>query len=135
MNGLSTKTKRSLIIVALILIAAAVVWIIVLENGSYTRDLCKKINSYGYNVSPSDLYSKAYGSNTSISKVLDEDLSVVSEQSMQCGFPADINRVGTVEMMLWRMNDGKVMVIYLLDHMPELVFIEDPETGETRPIG
>ncbi|MBO4848507.1 MAG: hypothetical protein J5586_05065 [Clostridia bacterium] len=130
-----SRTRRTFLFIALGLFLAAAVWLAILESKSYTRALCTRINSFGYSVSPADLYTQAYGNEKSISEVVEEDLETVIEQSKGRGFDADVNRVGRVELMLWHMSDGRVMVIYLVDREPELVFIEDPDTGDTFPIG
>ena len=117
------------------LLLIAIVWLLILENKSYTRKVCRRIDSFGYHISPSDLYSQGYGSNTSIKDILDTDLSVVIEQSKKCGFSADTERVGNVELLLWNMDNERVMIIWLVDREPELVFIESRKTGVTMPIG
>jgi hypothetical protein len=129
------RTKRSLLIAAAAILVVAVVWLVILESGSYTRKVCQRINGFGYIVGPSDLYSKGYGRLTSIDAVLDEDLDVIREQSLSCGFGGDTSKIGNVELLLWNMDGENVMVIWLVDREPELVFIENRSTGETRPIG
>lgn len=129
------QTRRSLLIAAAAILVIAVVWLIILESGSYTRRVCKRINGFGYSVGPSDLYSKGYGQNTSIEAVIEEDLETVQELSKSCGFTADTDKVGSVELMLWNMDNERVMVIWLVDREPELCFIENSTTGEVMPIG
>lgn len=135
MNGPDKKNKRTLLVIACALFVFAIVWLVVLESTSYTRMVCRRINGFGYHLAPNDLYLKGYGDGTSIDEVLDEDLSLVIMQSRACGFPAETGKTGRVELMLWNMDDKRVMVIWLTDREPQLVFIEDSATGETRPIG
>lgn len=135
MNGADKTTKRTMLIAAGVIFLIAVIWLIVLESGSYTRKVCSRINAFGYAVTPSDLYSKGYGTGTSIGAILDEDLALVKEQSAKCGFSADTEKIGNVELLLWNMDNEKVLVIWLVDREPELVFIENSSTGETFPIG
>lgn len=135
MNGLDKKTKRTLLVIACAILLAAVIWLIILESTSYTRKVCGMINRFGYHVTPDDLYLKGFGDNTSIDELLDEDLSAVTAQSLESGFPAETGRIGRVELMLWNMDGENVMVIWLTDRIPQLVFIENRSTGETKSIG
>lgn len=135
MNAPDKKTRTTLLVIAAALIIAAVVWLIVLESGSYTRKVCQRINGFGYHITPDDLYTKGYGDNTCIADVIGEDLSEVISQSKACGFPADVEKTGRVELLLWNRDGENVMVIWLTDREPQLVFIENRTTGETRPIG
>ena len=134
MDGISSKTKRSVLLAAGIILLIAVVWLIILESTSYTRALTNRINTFGYNVSPGELDIRPYGKDTSIAEVADRDLSLVTALSIDCGFSADIEKKGLVEVALWRVDSEKVMVIYLVDRSPELAFIEDTATGEVLPI-
>ncbi len=120
--------------IAAALLAAAAIWLILLESKSYSRAVCRRINEFGYNVSPSDFYTQGYGVNTSIAEVVKEDLAVIIRQSRACGFSADVNKVGAVELMLCKLDDTRVLFVYLVDKEPELVFIEDTETKETFPL-
>ena len=134
MSGVSAKTKRSVLLAAGVILIIAIVWLIILESTSYTRALSNRINSFGYNSSPSELNIRSYGKDLKISDVLDKDLSLVTELSKECGFPADTEKSGQVELALWRADSERVMVIYLVDHEPELAFIENTVTGEVLPI-
>lgn len=129
-----SRTKRILLTAAAAILISAVVWLIVLESTSYTRRLCKVINTHGYHVSPSDLYPKSYGNGRSISDMIEEDPALIVEYSKACGFPAEIEKTGEVELMLWKMDEERVMVIWLVDNEPELVFIENTKTGAVSPI-
>ncbi|MBO4384598.1 MAG: hypothetical protein J5854_04180 [Clostridia bacterium] len=135
MNAPDKKTRATLLVIAGSLLLAAIIWLVVLESTSYTRKVCRMINEFGYHIAPNDLYTKGYGDSTSIEKLLGGGLDEVVSQSKACGFPADIEKVGRVELMLWNMDDEKVMVIWLTDRAPQLVFIENSSTGETWPIG
>ena len=135
MNALPKNTRRAFLIAAALIFAGAMVWLAVLESHSYTRALCTKLGEFGYRVSPSDLYSRGYGKNTSIASVAEEDLSKACELSRMSGFGSDIDRIGLVELMLYNVDGEKVMYIWLVDREPELVFIEDLKTGELLPIG
>lgn len=135
MSAPDTKTRRTMLIVAGAIFLIAMIWLIVLENGSYTAKVCRRINEFGYHVAPSDFYTRGYGSNTSISAVTNEDLSEVIEQSRECGFSADVEKKGVVELMLRDMGDGRILVVWLVEREPELVFIEEKDTGKTYKIG
>ncbi|MBO4562993.1 MAG: hypothetical protein J5772_05225 [Clostridia bacterium] len=129
------RTRRTFLIAAAMIFAVAVIWLAILESRSYTRALCTKINSFGYHAAPSDFYTRAYGGNTSINEVIGEDLTEVIDASKKCGFEAEVEKVGKVELMLWDMDESRVMVVYLVDRVPEIVFIENTSTGEVSPIG
>ena len=58
---MSAGTRRILLIVALVLLAAAIVWRILIEVNSPVRSVCKRINAFGYHVSPDDLVLEAHG--------------------------------------------------------------------------
>lgn len=133
------KRKAGLIAAAAIFIIA-MVWLALLEKSSYTRALCGRLKGFGYSVSPSDFFTQGYGANTSIAAVMQgelsqEEIAEAVSLSKENGFSADIDKVGTVELMLWRMDPDRVMIVYLLDKTPELVFIENRATGGILPIG
>ena len=139
MSGPDKRTRRSGLIAAGAILLIAVIWLILLEAHSYTRAVCRRINEYGYAVSPSDFYTQGYGTNTSIAEVFTgemtaEELKKAAELSRECGFPADFEKIGTVEVMLWNMGRDEIMIVYLTDREPQLVFIEDLETHEIRSI-
>jgi hypothetical protein len=139
MNGPDKRTRRTVLAAAGVILLAAIVWLILLETHSYTRAFCKRINEYGYAVSPSDFYSQGYGTNTSIAEVFTgemtaEELENAVELSKECGFAGDTDKVGTVEVMLWNMGKDEIMIVYLTDREPQLVFIENMETHEVRSI-
>lgn len=139
MENLSPKTKRSLLVAALLILAVAAVWLVLLESRSYTRALCRRINEYGFSVSPSDLYTKGYGADTRIREVLSGELSEdeienIAALSVQCGFGADLTTKGSVELVLWQIDDDNIMIAYLLDRSPQLVFIEDKSNGTVMAI-
>ncbi len=130
-----SRSKRNMLIAAGVLLAVAVIWLVVLELTSSVRDVCDSINRFGYSVTPNDFYSQGYGTDTSIDELLDEDISTVVEQSRECGFPADTERIGKVELLLWNMDDERVMFVYTVDGEAELVFIQEIDTQNTYPIG
>lgn len=134
MNGVSAKTRRSMFIAAGIIFAAALIWLAALESHSYVRAACRRINEFGYRLSPGDMYSQSFGADTSIGDVIEVDLSEAIELSRRCGFDSDIHKKGSVELLLCRLSEYRVMYIYLLDRKPELVFIEDLSAGKLFPI-
>lgn len=140
MGDLSKKTRISLLAAAFAVLAIAAVWAVLLESKSYTRALCGRINEFGYSVTPSDLYSQGYGRDTSIAEVMggkltDEEILTAVKLSEEKCFDARIDEKGSVELMLWNMDDNRVMVVYLLNREPQLVFIENISTGEISPVG
>lgn len=140
MTSPDRRTKITMLCAAGAIFAAALIWLFLLERGSYTRKLCTRINSFGYHASPSDLYMQGYGSNTSIRAVLSRELSEAEiEEAVSCskkaGFSSDVDRTGTVELMLYNVGGSEVMIIYLTDKEPELIFLENRSEGSVSPIG
>lgn len=130
------RTKRSLLIAAAALLVIALTWLVILELNSSIRGVCNQINEYGYAVSPNDFYLQGYGADTTIEQVLkDIDIGILREYSISCGFSANTNKAGRVEVLLWQMDDTRVMTVYTVDGSAQLVFIENTETGEVTPIG
>lgn len=134
-EGVSKKTKRSMLITAGALLLVAVIWLILLESNSYVRNVCGRINKFGYHVSPASFYMQVYGSNTSLDELIDEDIDLLCSLSSTAGFGADVSKKGLVELMLWNMDDQNIMYVWLVDREPELVFIENCITHEVQPIG
>ena len=128
-------TRRNMLIAAGVIFAAAMVWLIFIESGSYIRKVCGRINSFGYHLTPSDFFLQGYGTNTSIEELFDEELLTVVTLSRDCGFSADIKKVGTVEVMLCELDEDRVLIVYLVDKEAELAFIENRTTGSTEKIG
>ena len=116
------------------------IWLALLESSSYTRALCVRLKSFGYSVSPSDFYTQGYGANTSIEQVMQgeltaEEIAKAVSLSKESGFPADITKVGKVELMLMQLGSEKVMIVYLTDKTPQLAFIEDRASGTISALG
>lgn len=137
---MSASTKRALLIIAAVLLAAAAAWRVILEVKSPLREICARVNSFGYSVSPGDFTLERYGSSQTIEslfigRLTDDEIGAMAEASRACGFPADLEKVGSIELLLMDMGGGSVMLIYTLDGAPELAFIEDVSSGGVRPIG
>lgn len=138
---MSANSRRTLLIAALIILAAAAVWRIAIEVKSPVRAACARINKYGYNISPDDLYLQAYEQDMSLKKLFeaegysDTEVSRLSELSKSCGFSADIDRAGKIELLMYNIDSNKVMLIYTVSGTPELVFIEELSDGSVLPIG
>ena len=138
---MSAGTKRALLISAAVILAAAVLWRIMIEVKSPLRSVCAEINRFGYNTAPDDFYLQGFGKSTSIRKLFtddgltEDDIRAIVEISEDCGFDADIDTVGRVELLLWQMDESRVMIVYTLDGAAELVFIETAPNGEVSPIG
>ncbi len=123
-----------MLVAAGIILAAAVIWLIILESNSYTRAVCKSINAFGYHCAPSDFYLKGYGADVSISELVEQDLSEPVELSKKCGYEADVLSKGVVELMLWNMGEDRIMCVWLVDRQPQLVYIENTKTNELSAI-
>ena len=105
------------------------------------RGVCARVNEYGYRVSPDDLVLEGYSEETSLGSLFGggeytaEEIEAIAEASRGCGFGADLDKSGAVELLLWDIDGSRVMLIYTVDGSPELVFIEDKATGSVSPIG
>ena len=135
-----SKERRIGLTVAAGLFVIAMIWLALLERSSYTRALCQRLRGFGYSLSPSDFYTQGYGTDTSIEAVLQgeltaEEIENVRGLSKSRDFPADTEKIGTVELMLCELGGDKVMVVYLTDKVPQLAFIECVGTGEVLAIG
>lgn len=135
MTGASGKTKRSVLIFAIFLIVLAVIWLVLLESNSYLSAVSRRINSFGYSTSPSEFYTQGYGDNTNIAALMSSEPEQTVQLSKQAGFEADVQTTGFVELLLWNVDNDNVMYIWLLNHEPQIVFIEDIETGQLKSIG
>ena len=133
-DAISKSTRRTLLILAAAILVIAVVWLILLESNSYTRAVCTRINTFGYALSPADLYTQGYGADTCISAVIGKDIEEPVRVSRERGFEAETEKNGLVELMLYDIDQTHVMYIWLLDRTPQLVFTEDLTTGEITPI-
>ena len=134
MNGVSKKTRRSMLIAAALILSAAIIWLVLLESRSYTRAVCRRLEEFGYRLSPADFYTQGFGAGTSISRVVGVDLTEAAELSRACGFPGDTEKTGLVELMLCRLDGNRVLYVYVVDREPELVFIEDVSSGTLAPV-
>ena len=133
-EGMSKSTRRALLIFAGAIFVIAVVWMILLESNSYVRRACGRINGFGWSCAPDDFFTQGYGSGVSIAEVIEDDISEPVSLSKECGFDADTETKGLVELMLWNIDSDSVMYVWLLDREPQLVFIESISTGDISSV-
>ena len=138
---MSKGGKRILLAAAIALLAIAVIWRIAIEVNSPVRSVCQCINRFGYNISPDDLLLNGYGEQMDLRELFsgeeysEADLALLTEVSQKCGFDADLEVSGKLEQLLYNIDNDRVMIIYTVDCVPELVFIEKLSSGEVLPIG
>ncbi len=136
---MSSATKRALLITAAVILVLAAVWRVIIDVRSPLRSVCESVNRFGYSVSPDDFFLQGYGDNTCIRDILageltDEETEHIVSLSQECGFGGDIEKTGRIELLLWQMDEDRVMIIYTADGIPELVFIETVSTGAASGI-
>ena len=138
---MSKASSRSMLIAAGAILLIALIWLALLESKSSVRAVCRRINEFGYSVSPGDLYLQGYGSDMNIRGLLEdkgitrEEADKLIELSKSCGFGGDVDRNGKVELLIWQADGQRVMLIYTVDGAPELVFFESISSGEASAIG
>ena len=138
---MSRGTRNALLIAAGVILVIAIVWRIVIEVKSPLRGVCARVNEYGYHITPDDLVLEGYGKDTSLGGLFcggeytADEIEAIAEASRSCGFGADLDKNGAVELLIWNIDSGRAMLIYTVDGSPELVFIEDKATGSVSPIG
>ena len=138
---MSASSRKTLLAAALVILAGAIIWRIFIEVNSPARSICAAVNEHGYSLSPDDFTLEGYGLDTSLEALLGENESLAANMekivacSRGCGFDADIELVGKVELLTHAIDSDSVMLIYAVDGKPELVFIEKLSTGEVLPIG
>lgn len=138
---MSASTRRTLLIFAIALIAAAIVWRIIIEVKSPVSAVCARVNRLGYNISADDLYLEAYGDDICLKELLgdgshtDDEIQELARLSKACGFDADLEKTGRVELMMYNIDSDRILLIYTVNGEPELVFIEQMSTGSVFSAG
>ena len=138
---MSASTRRTLLVFAIALIAAAIVWRIIIEVKSPVSAVCARINRLGYNISPDDLYLEAYGDDICLKELFDdgthtdEEILELARISKACGFDADLEKSGRVELLMYNIDSDRILLIYTVNGEPELVFIEQMSTGNIISAG
>lgn len=132
-------TKRGrlyLLLAAGVLIAAALIGSLLLDRTSESARLCRTINSYGYSILPGDLYPAASWEEQSIRALLPgTGLDAAVSASVQAGFPSDIDRVGTVSLVMAKHTGDDVITLYLVDGEIELGFVQTAGSEHVRTLG
>lgn len=132
----SKRARTVLMIVALALLMAAVVWGTFLNGDDELKLLADRINEYGYELTRDDIYIVGETRDTSISDILaGQELDECVAASKAAGFPSDVNAVGDVVLMLVELDNYDVITVYLRDADIELCFVQNITSGEVSPLG
>ena len=131
------KRARNLILaIAGALLIAALFWGGSISKNSRLSALARALSVYGYSLSPEDLYVAHSGGKGSVEALMgDMDLAAAVEASIEAGFPSDIRREGTVELVLAALPNEDVITLFLLDGEVELAFVQRPESDLVYALG
>ncbi|MDL2218628.1 hypothetical protein LJC27_08240, partial [Christensenellaceae bacterium OttesenSCG-928-M15] len=98
--------------------------------------ICKEINRHGYSLHPDDLYTGGSWEQTSIRALLiDENLTEAAALSADAGYPSDIEKVGTIGLIMANTSGNDVITLYYVDGTLELAFVQVNGTDEIRKLG
>lgn len=132
---LGKGTKVFIIILSVAICAGAVIWNGQLEQQSPYAQIVDMLRQRGYTLTEDDLYNAGSFSDTSIAEILaGEDLSEAVEHSRASGFPADINAVGDIQILLLTMQNGDIITIFTRDGSIELCFVQRLDSTQLAPL-
>lgn len=132
---LSKRAKLIMFVIAVLMLCAAVIWNIYLNEQGDLSKLTNIINAYGYSFDYGDFYAAGSTPDTSIAQLLkDTDLSEAVAASKAAGFPSDIYRVGEVSLLLASLSDTQILTLYAVDGVIELCFLQDIRDNSVYPI-
>ncbi len=123
-------------IIAAVLLAAGLLWNAALERNSESGRLIKTLKSYGYSLTRDELHPIGTWEEQSISALLSEvKLNKAVEASKAAGFSSDIERKGTVSLIMADAGGGSVLTLYLVNGEIELAFVQNPGSFDVLPLG
>lgn len=134
---MSKRKKQIIFLAAMLLLAVALFWNMMLNKFGEGARLARKLNAdYGYALQADDIYPAADWKDTTIRTLLPEqDLEVAVEASRSVGLPSDIDRKGHVALILANAKANIVITLYLLDGEIELGFLQEKGTDNVLPLG
>lgn len=134
---MSQRKKNILTVLAVALLAAALVWSLLLNNRSETSRLVRNLNAaYGYRLRAADIYPAESWEQRSIRSLLPEtDLRAAVEASRASGLPADIDEEGHILLLLANVEEDIVVTLFLLDGQIELGFEQERASDAVYPLG
>ena len=130
------RKKAGTYIIAAVLLAAGLLWNAALERNSESGRLMKTLKSYGYSLTRDELHPIGTWEEQSISALLSEvKLNKAVEASKAAGFSSDIERKGTVSLIMADAGGGSVLTLYLVNGEIELAFVQNPGSFDVLPLG
>jgi len=133
---MNPRRRLIFLIAAAVLIAAAFLWSVHLDQTGQGAKLLRTLNAYGYALQIDDLYPAGAWKDTSIRALLpDSELKDAVQASRDAGFPSDIDKAGDVTLLLAHTESADVLTVYLVGDTPELCFVQGTGTGEIRALG
>lgn len=134
---MSKKKKNTLTILAVALLAAALVWSLLLNSRSEVSRLVRNLNAaYGYDLRAADIYPAENWEQRSIRSLLPEtDLQAAVEASRAAGLPSDIDEEGHILLLLANTEQDIVVTLFLLDGQIELGFEQQRASDAVYPLG
>ncbi|HOR12454.1 MAG TPA: hypothetical protein PKX46_00910 [Clostridia bacterium] len=130
------RKKAGTYIIAAVLLAAGLLWNAALERNSESGRLIKTLKSYGYSLTRDELHPIGTWEEQSISALLSEvKLNKAVEASKAAGFSSDIERKGTVSLIMADAGGGSVLTLYLVNGEIELAFVQNPGSFDVLPLG
>lgn len=129
------KTARTLLVIAAALLIIALVWRFVLEKNSFSGSIVRSLAQHGCNIEADELYKHNFAKNTSIRALVgDTDMTHAADVSRECGFDAEIDKIGDVYVLLANLGDEQVLTVYVVDETIQLAFIQIPNSDSVLPI-
>lgn len=126
---LGQRTKMYLLMFAGALLVFALIWTLTRGASGELVRLADSFDSFGYDLVAEEFFAVYDSANTSIRDVLPGDeADELCALSREEGFPADIDSIGGVTVLLYDL-DGDTLVLYLLDGETQLAFIETEGGG------
>ena len=130
------RSKAGSYIIAAVLLAVGLLWNAALERNSESGRLIKTLKSYGYSLTRDELHPIGTWEEQSISALLSEvKLNKAVEASKAAGFSSDIERKGTISLIMADAGGGSVLTLYLVNGDIELAFVQNPGSFEVQPLG
>ena len=130
------RNKAGSYIIAAVLLAVGLLWNAALERNSESGRLIKTLKSYGYSLTRDELHPIGTWEEQSISALLSEvKLNKAVEASKAAGFSSDIERKGTVSLIMADAGGGSVLTLYLVNGDIELAFVQNPGSFDVLPLG
>lgn len=130
----SKRVKLIVFGLAGVLLLAALVWTLLLNDGEGAR-IAAEVNRHGYTLTASDFYTAGSWKDTSIRALLpDTELSAAIAASKRAGYPADVDKAGTVALIMANPRGDDTMMLFFVDGTLEFAFIQVTGTDEIRAL-